>query len=261
MLRERAQGRRPSAEREVLAGVHPVREALRAGRRHIHRLLLLAGARRRPALEALLELARAKRVATQEVSAPEFERLAPAGTRTQGVLLEVGPLPRVPLEDLLGGPAPRWLVAVDGVEDPQNLGAVARVAEAAGVRGLLLPARRAAPLGATAARASAGALELLPVCIVVNLARSLGELKGQGFWVLGTDAAQGEDLFAAPERLFQGDLVLALGAEGRGLRPGVRSATDALLRIPLVGSVESLNVAAAAAVVLFEWRRRLAARS
>jgi 23S rRNA (guanosine2251-2'-O)-methyltransferase len=115
--------------------------------------------------------------------------------------------------------------------------------------------RRSPPLGPAVARASAGALEWLPVTHVVNLPRSLRAAREQGFWLLGLDP-EGEDLFTVPDRVWQGDLVLALGAEGRGLRPGVRKQLDHCLKIPMQGRVASLNVGAAAAVGLFEARRR-----
>jgi 23S rRNA (guanosine2251-2'-O)-methyltransferase len=247
---------------ELLAGVHPVREALRAGRRTCRRVLVRVGAARRPPIAAVLALARSRHVPIEEVPAQPFDRLSPPGVRSQGVVLEADALPSISLKGILrDAPAsPRWLVALDGIEDPQNLGAVARVAEAVGCAGLVLPGRRAAPLSAAAVRASAGALELLPVSIVVNLPRSLQELKRAGFWVLAADPDRGDDLFEAPDRLFAGDLVLVLGAEGRGLRPGVRAVVDAFVRVPLAGRVESLNVATAAAVILFEWRRRSPAR-
>lgn len=186
----------------------------------------------------------------------------PGAARSQGVCLEAGPLPELTLDELDSLPAasPRWVVALDGVQDPQNLGAIARVADAAGALALLLPARRAAPLSPAVSRASAGALEHLPVARAPNLVRALETLKGRGFWIFGADPEEGVDLFAAAERLLEGDLVLVLGGEGKGLRPGVRAALDAALRIPMGGRVGSLNVATAGAVLLFEWRRRARAR-
>jgi 23S rRNA (guanosine2251-2'-O)-methyltransferase len=173
------------------------------------------------------------------------------------VLLEAGPIPELALEELVPGPDEgAWLVAADGVEDPQNLGAILRVADAAGARGALLPERRAAPLSPAVGRASAGALEHLPVARVGNLARALHLLKEQGFWVHGAAPDAALDLYEAPDRLFDRRLVLVVGAEDRGLRPGVRAAVDTLYRIPMQGRVASLNVATATAVVLFEWARR-----
>jgi 23S rRNA (guanosine2251-2'-O)-methyltransferase len=239
-------------------GVHPAREALRARRRTLHRLLLRRGAG--PPREELLALARLAEqagVPVEERPAADFDRLVPPDLPHQGVLLEAGPIPELSLEDLI---PPReetgWLLALDGVEDPQNVGAILRVADVAGVRGALLPERRAAPLSPAVARASAGALEHLPIARVGNLARALHLLKDHGFWVHGAAPDAPLDLYETPDRLFDRRLVLVVGAEGRGLRPGVRAAVDTLYRIPMQGRVESLNVAAATAVVLFEWTRR-----
>jgi 23S rRNA (guanosine2251-2'-O)-methyltransferase len=179
------------------------------------------------------------------------------GAGTQGVLLDAGPLPELPLEQLARtGEAAQTLVALDGVEDPQNLGAIIRVAEAAGVAGLILTRRRAPPLSPAVARASAGAIEWLPVSRVANLPRSLNQLKEMGFWIFSGEADAPLDLYSAPDRLLAGHRVLVLGAEGRGLREGVRRVVDHRLKIPMRGRVASLNVAAAAAVLLFELGRR-----
>lgn len=248
---------------EVLVGIHPAREALRARRRRIDRLLVRSQSRSaRPELSGLLELARSAGVPIAELDPERFDRLAPADLPHQGVALEAGPLPEVSLAELAGGAERCWLVAIDGIEDPRNLGAILRSAEAAGVRGVICPDRRVAPLSAVVARASAGALEHLPVASVTNLTRALEELKkDHGFWVHAAAPDADRDLFEVPDRLLEGRLILVLGAEGRGLRPGVRSAVDVFVRIPMAGAVESLNVSAAAAVVLFEWARRARGRS
>jgi 23S rRNA (guanosine2251-2'-O)-methyltransferase len=242
---------------EYLYGVHPVAEALRARRRAIHVVHLRERPRARE-LERIAEEAARAGVAVREVDPERLARLAGAEARTQGVVAEVGPLPEFGLPEVLRfrPSGDRWLVALDGVEDPQNVGAIARVAEASGALGLVLTERRAPPLSPAVSKASAGAIEFLPVARVKNLGRALAELKRAGFWVLGADAEEGMDLYAAPDAQLRGDLVLVLGAEGRGLRPGVRAALDHRLRIPMAGQVRSLNVSAAAAVVLFEWLRR-----
>jgi 23S rRNA (guanosine2251-2'-O)-methyltransferase len=249
--------------RELLVGVHPVREALRARRRILYRLCVRqpesakAPASLRPELAGLWHEAERAGVPVDAVPPAVFDHAAPVGVPHQGVLLEAGPLPRPRWEELIPGPgAPGWLVACDGVEDPQNLGAILRVADAAGAVGALLPERRAAPLSAAVGRASAGALEHVPVAPVTNLSRTLERLKEQGFWVHGADPEAELTLFEAPDRLFAERMVLVVGAEGRGLRPGIRAALDVSYRIAMRGSVASLNVATAAAVVLFEWRRR-----
>jgi 23S rRNA (guanosine2251-2'-O)-methyltransferase len=240
---------------EILYGVHPVLEALRAGRRRALRLHLRE--RGRAEVVALAEAARAAGVPIEPADAEQLRALAGDESRTQGVVLEAGPLPELDLGELCAGAGPdACLVALDGVEDPQNVGAIVRVAEAAGAAGLILTQRHAPPLSAALARASAGAIEHLPVARVPNLPRALNLLKEKDFWIFGADAAEGRDLFSLEDRLLAGRLALVLGAEGRGLRPAVLAALDHRVRVPLSGRVESLNVSTAAAVVLFEWRRR-----
>jgi 23S rRNA (guanosine2251-2'-O)-methyltransferase len=201
--------------------------------------------------------ARAAGIPIEDREGPELERLSGADGNHQGVVLEAGPLPEVGLDALTrGAPGSRTLVALDGVEDPNNLGAIARVADAAGVAGLVLTRHRAPPLSPAVSRASAGAIEWLPVARVTNLNRSLNQLKSNGFWTFGCDPAGALGLFELPDRVAAGDRVIVLGAEGRGLRPGVLRELDHTVRIPMGGRVGSLNVSTAAAVVLFELSRR-----
>lgn len=253
--RAQAAGRRPG--QEAVYGVRPVLEALRAGRRTLHRVALRTD-RGGPAVTRIEQASAARGVPVERVSPEWLRQRAGAEALTQGVLLEAGPLPEVDLAALVEAlpPGPAWLVLLDGVEDPQNAGAIARVAEAAGAAGLVLASRRAPPLGAAMARASAGALEHLPVARVGNLRDTLIRLKEQDFWVLGVDAREGTDLYRLAHRALAGRLAWVLGAEGRGVRPGVLGLVDHRIRIPMCGRIESLNVATAAAVVLFEARRR-----
>ena len=247
-------GAAPGVQR--LEGLHPALEALRAGRRRLHRLWIRPGFSH-PELPALEEAARLAGLPPEPGPVSGDPDPEAAG---RGVVLEAGALRELDLPDLLDevkSPL-RTLIALDGVEDPQNLGAIVRVADAAGAAGLVLTRRRAPPLSPAVARASAGALEWLPVARVANLPRALRDLKQAGFWVFGADPSGGEDLFGLPERTLRGDRVLVLGAEGRGLRRAVLGELDHRVRIPLAGRVSSLNVSAAAAVVLFEWRRRQA---
>jgi 23S rRNA (guanosine2251-2'-O)-methyltransferase len=237
--------------------VHPVLEALRASRRDLHRLLVEANSRRGP-LREILTAAEAAQVPVEIVDPGELRSGGERGN-PQRVALDAGPIPEMSLDELVGQRvAPCLLVMLDGVEDPQNLGAIARVAEAAGAQGLLLGRRRAPPLSPAASRASAGALEWLPVARVGNLTRAVDQLKGQGFWAVGADPSAADSLFEVAPKLFAGDLLVVLGAEGRGIRPGVKASLDHLVRIPTVGRVNSLNVSTAGAVVLFELMRRAA---
>ena len=223
------------------------------------RLLIETGPPRRE-LEELRELAVG---AGLEVESVDDVSDPGSHSNPQGVCLLAGHLPELSLEELLAWEGPeatkglgRRIVALDGVEDPQNLGAIIRAAEGAGAMGAVLTRRHAPPLSPAVARASSGALEWLPVARVANLSRALDALKSHGFWVVGADPSAGQTLFELPDRLFTGDLVLALGAEGRGLRDGVLKRVDHPVRIPMAGRVGSLNVAAAASVLLYEALRR-----
>jgi 23S rRNA (guanosine2251-2'-O)-methyltransferase len=229
-----------------------VREALRARRRALYRLGLPGAAR--PEWDELRELAREAGVAVIEGAAAE-RGPSPGGG---WVWLEAGPLPELELSELLATPPgpDTTLVALDGVEDPQNVGAIFRSAEAAGAAGLLLTRRHAPPLTDAVCRASAGASEWLPVSRVPNLARALRSLKDGGYWIIGGDPDAEVELGTAPDSWLRGPRVLVLGAEGVGLRHGVREAIDHRVKIPMQGRVASLNVSAACAVFLFEIRRR-----
>jgi 23S rRNA (guanosine2251-2'-O)-methyltransferase len=252
----------PGAHRdvEILYGIHPVLEALRARRRRLLALRLRPGPARAE-LAPVLEAARAAGVPFEPAGAADFAAGLAAEANHQGVALAAGPLPLAEFAELAAaGSPPRLLVALDQVEDPQNLGAIARVAEAAGAGGLILTDRHSPPLSPAVARASAGAIEWLATARVPNLVRALNQLKSGGFWIFGADPEAAGSLFELPERVVAGDKVVVLGAEGRGLRPGVLAAVDHPVRIPLAGRVASLNVASAAAVVLFELARRSASR-
>ncbi len=231
-------------------------EALRARRRRLFVLRLRAGPARAE-LAPLLEAARVAGVRVEALSAGDLAAGLAEDSNHQGVVLAAGPLPSAELAGLCAaGSSPRMLVALDHVEDPQNLGAIARVAEAAGASGLLLTDRHSPPLSPAVARASAGAIEWLATARVPNLVRALNQLKSCGFWIFGADVDAPDSLFELPERVVRGERVVVFGAEGRGLRPGVLAAVDHRVRIPLAGRVASLNVASAAAVVLFELARR-----
>ena len=246
---------------EVLVGTHAVEEALRAGRRKIHQLLVRRDTSR---AAAIVERAQELGVPVATLEPGHFDAKFPEGGsgRQQGVLLEVEPLPPVSLESLVvsASGSENCLIALDGVEDPQNLGSIARIADAAGALGIVTGNRRAAPVSPAASRASAGALEHLPVARAPNLVRALESLKSHDYWVVGADSREGEDLFRSSDRTWEGNVVIVLGSEGRGLRPGVSAKLDFRVQIPMAGRVESLNVASAASLLIFEWSRRRTVR-
>jgi 23S rRNA (guanosine2251-2'-O)-methyltransferase len=207
---------------------------------------------RRPVAEAKRGRRRVRRVWTAADASPdELARLAGSPDH-QGLVAEVDPYPYAEAASLLE-PEDALVVALDQVQDPRNLGAVCRAAEAAGASGVVVGARRSATVTPAACKASAGAVEHLPVARVRNLADWLAEAKEAGAWVYGAEA----DAPALHTDVdFSGRVVLVLGSEGRGLRPRVAAACDLLVSIPVRGRVASLNVASAAAVLLFEAVRR-----
>ena len=243
---------------EVLYGLHPVEEALRAGRRRFDHVLV-ANERHDARLEKLVAQCREAGVRVRQESREQLTSVAKTPTH-QGVVAFVRPQEFLAIEDLFqalpsqdGNSQARLLLALDGVEDPQNLGALLRVADGAGVDGVVLTERRSAPLSPVAVKASAGAAEHLRIARVVNLVRALEELKKQNLWIIGLDE-RGETDYDRFD--LTGDCVLVLGREGAGLHDLVRRTCDHLLRIPMAGGVSSLNVSAAGAVVLYEASRQ-----
>jgi 23S rRNA (guanosine2251-2'-O)-methyltransferase len=246
---------------DVLYGLHPVEEALKAGRRRFD-YILVARERQDQRLERLVAQCREAGIRIRTESREQLTQAAKTPAH-QGIVALVHPQEFLSIEDLFApNPAKdvsvkdrpaRLVLALDGVEDPQNLGALLRVADGAGVDGVILTERRSAPLSAAAMKASAGAAEHLRIARVVNLVRALEDLKGKNLWIAGLDERGTTDY---DQFDFTGDLVIVLGREGAGLHDLVRRTCDHLLRIPMAGGVSSLNVSAAGAVVLYEAARQ-----
>jgi 23S rRNA (guanosine2251-2'-O)-methyltransferase len=236
----------------VLYGVHPVVEALRAGR-PLDRVLVAKGAGG-PRIQEIIDLARRAAVPLRFEPRDTLERLATSSAH-QGVVA-LGAASKYADLDKTTANA-KLLVILDGVEDPHNLGAIARTAHAAGADAILIPERRAAGLTDTVAKAAAGALEHLPVVRVTNINRTLESLKEQGYWIYGLDE-RGTELYNQVDWATPSALVF--GAEGHGLHEQVRKKCDVLVRIPMAGQIASLNVSVAAGIVLFKWRERLMAK-
>ena len=235
-----------------IEGRRPVLEALRSGG-DVSEIRVSRSAR---GLDDIRKLAARKGVRLRLVPREEIDRIAQ--TRApQGVVAIVSGFSYASVDDLLARARPHdpaLLVALDGITDPGNLGAVARSAEAAGAHGLILPGRRAAGVGPTADKASAGALEHLPVARVVNLQRTLHELFERRVWIVALDAAADDPIYELP--VATEPLCLVVGGEGSGVSRLVRERADYRVRIPMSGHVANLNAASAAAVTLFEIRRR-----
>jgi 23S rRNA (guanosine2251-2'-O)-methyltransferase len=233
---------------DLVYGRRAVREALR-GRRQV---LALHASERAIAAESWLRDEPGLRVRVE----PERALTELAGTSDhQGVVARVEPYPYADAEQLARVSDP-LLVCLDQVTDPRNLGAVARSAEGAGATGIVLPAHQSARVTPAVARASAGAVEHLPIAVVPNLARFLASVKGPALWVYAADSTAGTPMWQTD---LTGGVALVFGAEGKGLRPLVRRNCDAAVAIPQTGNVESLNVSVAAAVLLYEAGRQRAA--
>lgn len=236
-------------------GRQAVRELLLAGRRKVHEIVLSAEVERADIVGDIVDLAGELRVPVTEVSRAKLD----AASRTdapQGVIARAAELPETSLEDLCetGEQGPPFLLAVDGVTDPGNLGALLRIAECAGVTGVVLPKHRAVHVTPTVTKAAAGAVEYLPMALVGGLPTAIESMKAAGIWVVGLDAA-GDT--AVHDLTVAGDGVcLVLGAEGKGLSRLVRQRCDLIASIPLHGRLASLNVASAGAVACYEVARR-----
>jgi 23S rRNA (guanosine2251-2'-O)-methyltransferase len=241
----------------VAYGIHAVRVLLARNPERVRRLLVTSGrdAARLAELRSLAQRAGVQVGATDDAS---LDKLAEGG-RHQGVVAEIVPRagdPETQLEEALeaarGAPL---LLVLDGVQDPHNLGACLRSADAAGVTAVIVPRDRAAGLTPVVRKVAAGAAEAVPFVPVVNLARALRDLKERGVWLVGTDDTADKTLFEAD---LTGPVALVMGSEGEGLRRLTRECCDQLVSIPMAGAVESLNVSVAAGVVLFEAVRQRA---
>ncbi len=243
-----------------IGGRRPVVEALRAGR-EAHRLWIADNAKPSPELRELLAMARARDLEPVWVDAQQVARLAGFDGH-QGVVLEVGERPLATVDELLAGAAASghepFILLLEHLQDPTNFGTLLRSAEAAGIDGVVYPARGAAPLSAAAVKASAGASEHVPLARVDSLGATIHEFKARGLRVVAAD----QDAPAlAWDADLSGPLAVVVGSEGSGLSGATRRRCDVLVRFPMAGNVASLNAAAAGALLLFEVvRQRLAAR-
>lgn len=249
---------RPPERRElpedVVVGRNAVTEALKSGRT-VNRLLV-AEHDTQGSIREIVNLARESGAVVETVPRSQIEAAA-KGFRHQGVLAYTSPVDYTPLEDILDAAQSRdgapFLLLLDELEDPHNLGAVLRTADAVGVDGVLIPKRRSCPLSATVAKTSAGAVEYVPVARIGNVAQTIRELKKAGFWIVGADMDGTADYFEAD---LTGALVLVIGSEGRGISRLVRESCDVLVRIPMLGKINSLNASVAGAVLMYESLRQ-----
>ena len=229
-----------------ICGVHAVFEALASGRQPIERIHI-ARESKSGKLKDILELARVRNIPVRREDRAALDRMA-QGEVHQGIVAVCGEISYADFEVLFKTEKP-LIIVLDGIEDPHNLGAVIRTAEACHASGIVVPERHSAPLSATVVKASAGASAYVPVVRAKNLVHVIGELKERGLWVIGVDPAGTKDWTSFD---YTGPVALVLGGEHRGLRRLVRENCDALVRLPMLGRIASLNISVAAGVVLYE---------
>ncbi len=239
----------------LIHGFHAVTAKLRHDPDGVRELWVAAG-RQDGRMRDLVQLAEGRRVRVASLDVARLDGMA-GGARHQGVIAKVAAQQKyVTVDDVLDGLAePALLLVLDGVTDPHNLGACLRVADAAGAHAVIAPKDRACGLNATAIKVASGAADTVPYIVVTNLARSLREMKERGVWPIGAAGEAERDLYAIEQK---GATAWVLGAEGEGLRRLTRETCDELARIPMHGSVESLNVSVASGICLFEARRQRA---
>lgn len=234
---------------EMIVGRNSVMEAIKSGR--VNKILVAKGDRQ-GSIREVIGVAKEKGILIQDVDIKKINDLA-KGLRHQGVLAYVAPVEYVELEDILAkaeaAGQPPFIVLLDELEDPHNLGAILRTADAAGVHGVLIPKRRSCPLSATVAKTSAGAVEYVPVAKIGNVAQTIKELQKLGMWIVGADMDGDKDYYEAD---LTGPLVLVIGSEGKGIGRLTKEVCDFLVRIPMQGKINSLNASVAGSILMYE---------
>ena len=238
---------------DVIEGRQAVRELLLAQKRKIKEVVFLAGLDPSPVLAQIRDLAMEARIPLYEVARAKFDQLAITDA-PQGVISYAEPLPNLGIDDLLSTTKKPFLLVMDGIVDPRNLGAMLRSAECAGVTGVLLPKHRSTKLTPTVAKTAQGAIEHLPIGSVSGIPKGLSLLKEKGVWTVGLDSDASTEIFELG--VADEPLALVLGSEGQGLGRLTRERCDLLAKIPVFGSIESLNVSVASAIACFEIAQR-----
>ncbi|AWB46155.1 23S rRNA (guanosine(2251)-2'-O)-methyltransferase RlmB [Paenibacillus sp. CAA11] len=242
-------------EQEWIGGKHSLLEALRAGRT-INKIWIAEGAQKHLTQPIVAE-AKKQGIIIQYVDKRKLDQMVP-DLQHQGVVAQAAPFAYVEVEDLLAGAdkkgEPAFLLLLDEIEDPHNLGSILRTAECTGVHGVILPKRRSASVTATVSKTSAGAAEYVPVARVTNLAQTIDQLKEAGVWVVGTDVAAKEEIY--DNGVFTGPVAIVIGNENKGMGRLIKEKCDVLVKLPMAGKLNSLNASVAAGVVMYEVLRR-----
>lgn len=243
-----------SEDAEIIVGRNSVLEALKAGR-SLNKILIAKG-ERQGSVREIISQAREQGLIIQEVDIAKLDQLS-AGVRHQGVVAMAAPVAYVEVDDILsiayGKNEPPFLVLLDELADPHNVGAILRTADASGVHGVLIPKRRSCPLTQTVAKTSAGAVEHVPVSRIGNVSQTLKALKKQGLWVVGADMDGTKNYYEAD---LTGPVVIVVGNEGEGMGRLTKEACDFIVKIPMRGKIASLNASVACSLLLYEVLRQ-----
>lgn len=246
-------------EEELIAGKHSVAEALRAGR-SINKIWIAEGTQQKQ-MQPILTEAKKRGVVVQTADKRKLDTLVP-GIQHQGVVAQAAPYVYAEVEDLLAAAAAKdedpFLLILDEIEDPHNLGSILRTADCTGVHGVIIPKRRSAQVNTTVSKTSAGAAEYVPVARVSNLAQTMEKLKEAGVWIAGTDVRAEGEIYETD--VFKGPVALVIGNEGEGMGRLVRETCDVLVKLPMQGQINSLNASVAAGVVMYEVLRQRSGR-
>ncbi|MFB5268930.1 23S rRNA (guanosine(2251)-2'-O)-methyltransferase RlmB [Paenibacillus enshidis] len=247
-------------EEEWIAGKHSVIEALRSGRT-INKIWLAENAQKHLTQPIIAEAKKAG-VIIQQADKRKLDQMVP-GIQHQGVVAQAAPHAYAEVEDLLAAAAEKgqapFLILLDEIEDPHNLGSILRTADCTGAHGVIVPKRRSAAVTATVSKTSAGAVEYVPVARVSNLAQTIDRLKEEGIWVVGTDVNAAEPVFG--NGVFTGPVAIVIGNENKGMGRLVREKCDVLVKLPMEGRINSLNASVAAGIVMYEVLRGRMARA
>ena len=238
-------------KKEILFGINPVYEALRAGRRDIFKIYITKE-KISKRLEGIITLADSLKIPAEELTSLYLKSIS-GSEHHQGVGIQTGPYPFVKVSDMLdsiqGGKSNSFLLLLDNIMDPHNLGALIRTALCVGVNGVIIPKDRSAQPTPTVSKSSAGALEHICLSRVTNMVNTITMLKKSGLWIAGMDKISADSIFTCDMKRFN---AIVIGGEGKGLRPLVKKNCDMLLSIPQTGPLDSLNASAAGAVVMYE---------
>jgi len=242
---------------EIIYGIHPVFEALNAARRHFYELYV-ENKKIPKRLNRLLALADSQKISIKKIKSAEFNAIL-GDCVHQGIAAKVSAYPFVAIDEFVAADKSQnsneWLLLLDNIQDPHNLGALIRTAACVGVDGVIIPQDRSVSPTPAVSKVSAGALELVKLARVKNMVRTVNTLKESGLWIFGMDQHASSSVYASD---FTGPIAIVIGGEGKGIRPLVKRNCDMLISIPQVGSINSLNASVAGAVVMYEaFRQRL----